>query len=75
MKNVLTLTIAIASGLALISAQSTATMLEEVVVTAQKREQSQQDIPIAIAAFSADQLASLGSSNLQDLIEHVSGAE
>lgn len=49
--------------------------LEEVVVTAQKREQSQQDIPIAIAAFSGDQLASLGTDNLQDLVEHVPGAE
>ncbi len=33
--------------------------LEEIVVTAQKREQSLQDVPISITAWSGDQLRSL----------------
>lgn len=41
--------------------------LEEVVVTAQKREQSLQDAPIAIAAFDANALEQKGVSNIEDL--------
>ena len=37
--------------------------LEEVVVTAQKREQSMQDVGISMSAFSGQQLANLGISN------------
>ena len=49
--------------------------IEEITVTAQKRAESVQDVPIAISAFSGEQLASLGSSNLQELTEHIAGAE
>lgn len=42
-------------------------ILEEIVVTAQKREQSQQDVGIAITAFSGDQLKALGYSNAQEV--------
>ena len=35
-------------------------MLEEVVVTAQKREESIQDVPISIQAFSGAQLDAMG---------------
>lgn len=35
-------------------------MLEEVVVTAQKREQNLQDVPISISAFSAEKLDAMG---------------
>ncbi len=41
--------------------------LEEVMVTAQKREESVQDVPIAISAFSADALAAKGVSNIADI--------
>lgn len=41
--------------------------LEEVVVTAQRREQSVQDIPIAISAFSGDRLAELGVTVARDI--------
>ncbi len=42
-------------------------VLEEVVVTAQKREERLQDVPIAISAFSGDQINALGFSNALDV--------
>ena len=42
-------------------------MLDEVIVTAQKREQSVQDVGIAITAFSADQWQQLGVTNTLDI--------
>ena len=41
--------------------------IEEIVVTAQKREESLQDTPISIAAFSARDLENKGISGLTDL--------
>lgn len=41
--------------------------LEEVVVTAQKRAEGLQDVPISIAAVSGDKIRSSGMSKLQDL--------
>lgn len=49
--------------------------IEEIIVTAQKREQSLQDVPIAITAFSADDLDALGSTSLDQLVEFIPGAE
>ena len=46
---------------------STAAVLEEVVVTAQKREQSVQDVGIAISALSGDQMQQLGFTNAQQV--------
>jgi iron complex outermembrane receptor protein len=43
------------------------TPLEEVVVTAQLREQNIQDVPIAITAITAEELAQAGVTNLQDI--------
>lgn len=50
-------------------------MLEEIVVTAQKRSESLQEVPIAVSAFSGDQLQSrgvLGGGDLQQQIPNVS---
>jgi iron complex outermembrane receptor protein len=44
--------------------------LEEVVVTAQKREQNLQDVPVSVTAFSDTQLAEAGIETIADL-EHV----
>jgi iron complex outermembrane recepter protein len=49
--------------------------LEEVVVTAQKRAESVQDVSIAIKAFSEEELNNLNTSSLSELTEFVSGAE
>lgn len=58
---------AIAAITVQVSAQSSNTMLEEVVVTAQKREQNIQDIPISISAFSSDALRDKGISDFSQL--------
>ncbi|MEX0298302.1 MAG: TonB-dependent receptor plug domain-containing protein [Kordiimonas sp.] len=42
-------------------------LFEEIVVTAQKREQSQQDVGIAITALSGDQIQRLGFTNAQEV--------
>lgn len=54
---------------------SFAQQIEEVVVTAQKRSESIQDVPIAISAFNGDDIRNIGAENLQDLTENVAGAE
>ena len=41
--------------------------LEEIVVTAQKREQNLQDVPLAISAISAEKVEKLGISDSRDL--------
>ena len=53
-------------------------LLEEVIVTAQKREQSIQDVGIAITAFSGDQLDAFGFTNNTEVAAftpgvHISG--
>ena len=45
--------------------------LEEIVVTAQKREQSLQDVPIAISALSADALEQAGVQDMYDVAAQV----
>lgn len=47
--------------------------IEEIVVTAQKREQSLNDVPIAISAFSGDDLAAMGVTDTRDLSAVVPG--
>jgi iron complex outermembrane receptor protein len=42
-------------------------VLEEVIVTAEKRAQSLQDAPLSILAFNADSLAQIGATGLGDL--------
>lgn len=41
--------------------------LDEIVVTAQKREQNLQDVPLAISAISADKVATLGIKDARDI--------
>ena len=66
-------------GLALAVQQATAaSILEEVIVTAQKREQSLQDVPIAITAFTGAQMSALGITKSVDIAAfspgvHISG--
>jgi len=47
--------------------------LEEVVVTAQKRAESVQDVPISINALSEDFIATSGMSNVSDIVKYVPG--
>ena len=43
-------------------------VLEEVMVTAQKREQNLQDVGISVTAFSGDQLRELGFRNTTEIV-------
>jgi iron complex outermembrane receptor protein len=51
------------------------TRLEEIVVTAQKREQNLQDVGISVAAFSGDQLADLGITNTTEITQQIPGLQ
>ncbi len=48
-------------------------VLEEVLVTAEKREQSIQELPISIEAFDAERLDTLQISSFGDISQHVPG--
>ena len=47
--------------------------LEEIVVTAQKRTESLQEVPISIAVFSEDEIQRLNISNTIDLVRNIPG--
>ena len=59
------------SPIYLVWAQGSA--LEEVIVTAQKREESIQDVGIAITAFSGEQLDALGITDSTAIAEFTPG--
>ena len=48
---------------------------DEIIVSAQKRAQSDRDVPLAISAFSADNLEALGVEQFDDLADFVPGLE
>ncbi|MBB6521835.1 TonB-dependent receptor [Pseudoteredinibacter isoporae] len=48
-------------------AQSPALAIEEVIVTAQRREQSLQDVPVSVKALGADQLAQNSVNDISDI--------
>lgn len=52
-------------------ADTSATALQEIIVTAQRRRQSAQDVPLAISAFGADQLARAGVRQAGDVAQLV----
>lgn len=47
--------------------------IEEVIVTAQRKEESIRDVSIAIQAFTGSKLKDLGISNIEDLSQNVPG--
>lgn len=52
-------------------AAGTGGLVEEIVVTARKREESLQDVPIAITAVTGDSIQARGIENLEDLSQTV----
>ena len=60
---------AMLAGAAPVAAQG----IEEIVVTAQKRQESSQDVPISITALGADTLEQRGLTNSGDLIGAIPG--
>lgn len=47
-----------------------ASITDEVIVTAQKREQSAQDVPLSITAFTGEQLEALGTTTVRELADN-----
>jgi iron complex outermembrane receptor protein len=70
--------LALAVGLAVTQQGVAQSMLEEVIITAQKREQNLQDVPVAVTAFTGRQMAALGVQQSFDIAAfspgvHISG--
>lgn len=66
----------IACVLGMLPAASMAqSVLEEVIVTAQKREQNLQDVGISVTAFSANQIRELGYTNSTDIAQQTPGLQ
>ncbi len=65
-----------ASGLAALAlpalpAQAQRLVLEEIIVTAQKREESLQDVPVSVSAVSGQQIIEQGLGNLEEMSIYV----
>jgi len=58
----------------LLATQAAADVIEEVVVTAQKRAESLQDVPIAINAMTGDELDRLGVATAEEVLKLVPNA-
>jgi iron complex outermembrane recepter protein len=56
-----------------VNAQAQQFALEEIVVTAQKRAQSLQDVPVAVSAIAGSKLEESGINRMQDLSAYVPG--
>lgn len=56
-------------------AQPSVTVIEEIVVTARKREESMQEVPIAISAFSGEKLRDAGITNIKQIGQLVPGLQ
>jgi len=69
-KHLLALAVSAATAPATLNAQEIFT-LEEIVVTAQIREQSLQDVPISVSAVSGDKLNEAGIEKIDDLVSFV----
>ena len=50
-----------------------APVLEEIIVTAQKREQTLQDVPVAVSAFSGEFIADANISDIRGLVDRYTG--
>ncbi len=57
----------------LLGSSAYSAVLEEIVVTAQKREQSLQDVGISVTAFSGNQIRELGYTNTIDIAAQTPG--
>ncbi|WP_372809508.1 TonB-dependent receptor [Litorivivens sp.] len=66
-RSLLTLSALFISSASFISSVSAAPVLEEVLVTAQKRSESTQDIPVAVTGLSGDSLDKLGFDSAVDI--------
>ena len=64
-------TLSILGGLALATAVGPAAAVDEILVTAQRRVQNLQDVPLAVSAFSASQITTLQIQEVKDIGQNV----
>ncbi|MEM9622484.1 MAG: TonB-dependent receptor plug domain-containing protein, partial [Pseudomonadota bacterium] len=67
MKKIIVFGLLVAGGLPVWVSAAEQAIIEEVIVTATKREQSVQDVPIAVTAIGAEALERAGVQDLRDL--------
>ncbi|MFC3079185.1 TonB-dependent receptor [Phenylobacterium terrae] len=65
--------LSVAFGATAARAQEEASLLDEVVVTAEKREESIQDVPVAITAFTAERRELIGIETVTDMTNFTPG--
>ena len=65
----------LAIALAGIPALSQAQLLEEIVVTAQKRDENLQDIPISMTALTGEQVQALGMTDFTEITQQIPGLQ
>ncbi|MDE0842379.1 MAG: TonB-dependent receptor plug domain-containing protein, partial [Porticoccaceae bacterium] len=65
--------LAVAISNVIVASMAHAAQIEEIVVTATKREASMQDIPMSVSAISGENLASMGIENIQDIEKAIPG--
>ena len=73
LRNSLMVSGAILSLFAVDAVQAQQLGLEEIVVTARKRDESIQDIPLSVAAFTSSQLREQAITDLEDVLQFVPG--
>ena len=66
-RNLLAIAVVTVSGFTAINVQAQGTMLEEVIVTATKREQTLQEVPVAVSVVSAQQIEQAQVLDIKDL--------
>lgn len=59
--------------IAMTGGSAVAAMIEEVVVTAQKREQTLQEVPVAVSAFTGNMMARTGIDDVRGLVDLTPG--
>lgn len=69
------LSIPLVSAVLIFSGPANAQVLEEIIVTAQKREQNLQDVGISVTAFTGEQLDNLGATNTTDITQQAPGLQ
>ena len=69
------LVLASVAGFAAPALAQDSVQVEEVIITAQKREQSLQDVPISVTAVSAERLEAQGVENLETLSSYTPGVQ
>jgi len=67
--------IALVALLALFAGNAFAQVLEEVVVTATKRQESLQDVPVSVAALTADTIEDMGIVDMEEISLHIPNFE